>query len=159
MSVALQEVAQLLYREARLMDEHRYDEWFALWDDPLLYWVPSNKDDPDPTREVSIIYADRPQLEFRIERLKSGAAWSQDPPSRLCRSVSNIELDPEPVDDGLLCVHSVFQLSELRHHRQRSITGRVQHHLRQNGSGLRIAYKKVALLDNDEVIDNLTFLI
>jgi len=152
------DVTRLLYREARLMDQHAYEEWLGLWADELLYWVPANRDDVDPAREVSIIYADRAQLEFRIKRLCSGAAWAQDPPSRLCRTISNIELDPKE-EDGLLSVHSVFHLVELRHHRQRTVAGRAHHRLRHADDALRIAYKKIELVDNDEVIDSLTFLI
>ncbi|MGH7804230.1 MAG: aromatic-ring-hydroxylating dioxygenase subunit beta, partial [Candidatus Binatia bacterium] len=47
-------VESFLYREARLMDTHRYDEWLALFDEDATYWIPSNRDDIDPRREVSI---------------------------------------------------------------------------------------------------------
>jgi 3-phenylpropionate/cinnamic acid dioxygenase small subunit len=36
------QIVDFIYREARLMDEHRYDEWLALWTDDAVYWVPSN---------------------------------------------------------------------------------------------------------------------
>jgi len=54
MAVDRQQVEQFLYHEAQLMDEHRYDEWLALWNDPALYWVPSNRDEADPRREILI---------------------------------------------------------------------------------------------------------
>src|SRR5712692_5476267 len=56
MPVARHKVESFLYREARLMDEHAYDEWLALWTDDALYWVPCNEDDIDPERHVSIVY-------------------------------------------------------------------------------------------------------
>jgi ethylbenzene dioxygenase beta subunit len=37
------EVEQFLYREARLLDERRYDEWMALLADDLHYWVPTRR--------------------------------------------------------------------------------------------------------------------
>ena len=37
---ALHEVEMFLFREAQLADEHQYKEWFALWTEELLYWVP-----------------------------------------------------------------------------------------------------------------------
>jgi len=40
-------VTKFLYLEADLMDEHRFDEWLALWSSELLYWVPCNDDDID----------------------------------------------------------------------------------------------------------------
>lgn len=93
MTVDRQQIENFLYREARLMDENAYDEWFALWTDDALYWVPANEDDIDPQRHVSIIYEDKMRLEDRIARLKSGAAYAQDPKSRMRRVIANIEIE------------------------------------------------------------------
>src|SRR5919201_3961671 len=94
------EIESFLYREARLMDEHRFDEWLALWSNPARYWVPCNEDDIDPTRQVSIIYDDYTRLVQRIERLKSGSVQAMDPKPRMRRLISNIEI--EPGEDGQL---------------------------------------------------------
>jgi len=40
MSLDRHRVEAFLYREARLMDEHAYDEWLSLWTADALYWVP-----------------------------------------------------------------------------------------------------------------------
>jgi 3-phenylpropionate/cinnamic acid dioxygenase small subunit len=139
------------------MDEHVYDEWLSLWTEDALYWVPCNDDDIDPQRHVSIIYDNRPRLEDRIERLKSGAAYAQEPKSRLRRVVANVEI--EEGDNGEVTVYSNFNLTELRRSRQDTFAGRTIHKLRPQGASFKIAYKKVLLVNNDEVIDNLTFLI
>lgn len=150
-------VEQFLYREARLLDARAYDEWLELYDEKATYWIPSNRDDVDPTRHVSIVYADRGQLELRIEQLLGGGAWSQDPPSRLCRAVSNIEI--LECGEGVLAVESVVQLVEVRRERQRLFTGRVHHRLRPHEAAFKIAEKRIHLVDNDSVIDNVTFLV
>ena len=60
-------VAAFLYREARLIDEHRYQEWLTLWESSdTLYWVPCNDDDIDPRRHVSINYDDHDRLLQRV---------------------------------------------------------------------------------------------
>lgn len=150
-------VEAFVYREARLMDEHAYDEWLALWSEDALYWVPSNDDDFDPDRHVSIVYEDRARLEDRVRRLKSGAAYAQDPKSRLSRVISNVEIDEDA--GGELTVNSKFNLTALRRGRMDTFAGRVIHKLRPIGDDFKIAYKKVLLINNDEVIHNLTFLI
>jgi benzoate/toluate 1,2-dioxygenase beta subunit len=150
-------VENFLYREARLMDENAYDEWFALWTDDALYWVPANEDDIDPLRHVSIVYEDKAHLEDRIVRLKSGAAYAQDPRSRMRRVISNIEI--EEGEQGDVIVYSNFNLTELRRSQQRTFAGRTIHKLRPEGNSFKIAYKKVLLVNNDEVISNLTFLV
>jgi benzoate/toluate 1,2-dioxygenase subunit beta len=150
-------VEDFLYLEARLMDTHAYDAWLALWTDDALYWVPSNDDDIDPERHVSIVYENRARLEDRIARLKSGAAYAQDPKSRLSRVVSNVEI--EETSSGELLVHSVFNLTALRRRRMDIFSGHSIYRLRSDGDSFKIAYKKVLLINNDEVIHNLTFLI
>lgn len=157
MAVERHQIENFLYREARLMDEHAYDEWLSLWTHDALYWVPSNDDDMDPNQQVAIIYDNLAQMRDRIDRLKSGAAYSQDPKSRLRRVVSNIEI--EEADNGEIIVSSNFNLTELRRSKQDTFAGRTIHRLRPDRDGLKMVSKKVLLLNNDEVIDNLTFLI
>lgn len=156
-AVDRQRVENFLYREARLMDQHAYDEWFALWTDDALYWVPCNEDDIDPERHVSIVYENKRSLEDRIARLKSGAAYAQDPKSRLSRVVSNVEI--EEGDLGEVIVHSTFNVTALRRGRMDTFAGRAIHKLRPEGDSFKIASKKVLLINNDVVIHNLTFLI
>lgn len=157
MAVDRHQVETFLYREARLMDEHAYDEWLALWTDDALYWVPCNEDDFNPERHVSIVYENRARLEDRVTRLKSGAAYAQDPKSRLSRVVSNVEIESE--NDHELIIHSTFNLTALRRVRIDIFAGRVIHKLRCDGDSFKIAFKKVLLINNDLVIHNLTFLI
>jgi benzoate/toluate 1,2-dioxygenase subunit beta len=157
MSVDRHKVENFLYREARLMDEHAYDEWLALWTDDALYWVPCNEDDFDPERHVSIVYENKARLEDRIARLKSGAAYAQDPKSRLSRVVSNVEI--EDANDTEAIVRSTFNVTALRRGRMDIFAGRAIHKLRPEGDSFKIAYKKVLLINNDVVINNLTFLI
>ena len=157
MSADRRQVENFLYREARLMDEHAYDEWLALWTYDALYWVPCNEDEFDPERHVSIVYENRARLEDRIERLKSGAAYAQDPKSRLSRVVSNVEV--QKGDGAEILVHSTFNLTALRRNRIDIFAGRAIHKLRPEGDCYKIAFKKVILITNDVVIRNLTFLI
>ena len=149
-------IESFLYYEARLIDDHQYDEWLSLWTDDAIYWVPCNSDDADPTRQAMIIYDDRRRLGERVMRLTSGFAWAQSPRSRTRRLIANVEFQAA---DGGYAVQSNFLLAELRRSRQDLFAGRTIHTLRPAGDGFRIALKKVLLLNNDEPIDNLTFLV
>src|SRR5205085_2506943 len=88
----------LLFREARLLDEQRYDEWIQTFSDDGLYWVPINPDIGDPRDEVALACDDRRRLEDRIARLNTGWAHSQTPRSRTVRSVTNVEVWPSLFD-------------------------------------------------------------
>jgi benzoate/toluate 1,2-dioxygenase beta subunit len=157
MGVDRHQVEQFLFHEAQLMDEHRYDEWLALWTEDARYWVPSNRDELDPKREVSLIYDDRVRLQLRIARLKSGFAHAQEPKSRMRRLISNIEIEEQ--DKAEIVVASNFLLAELRRGKQDIFAGRTIHRLRAHSGSFQMASKKVLLINNDEPIDNLTFLI
>lgn len=157
MAVDRQKVEEFIYYEARLMDEHHYDEWEALWTDDAIYWVPCNEDDIDPTQQVSIIYDDRRRIGHRIQRLKSGAAHAQDPKSRMRRVIGNFEI--QDGENGEITVSSNFIMTELRRHRQNLWNGRTIHRLRPENGSFKIAFKKVLLVNNDEEMPNLAFLI
>jgi len=147
---------RLLYREAVCTDENRYEEWLSLWASECLYWVPSNSDDVDPRTHVNIIYDNRVAMEARVARLKTGAAWAQDPPSKMRRVIGNLEFERDGDD---IVVYSNFNLTELRRSRQDTFAGRTIHVMRRENGELKIAMKKVLLVNNDEVIDNLTFIV
>ena len=138
------------------MDAHAYDEWLSLWHEDATYWVPCNADDIDPAQNVSVIYDRRGQLRSRIQRLKE-TAWLREQAPRLKRLVSNIEI--ESASDTEAMVNSAFILTELHHHNQYLWSGSTTHHLVMIGDGLRIKSKKVVLLNNNEPLPNLLFLI
>jgi benzoate/toluate 1,2-dioxygenase beta subunit len=156
MSTEREAIERFLYREARLMDAHSYDEWLALWDQDATYWVPCNADDIDPTLNVSIIYDRRGQLRGRIQRLKE-TSWLREQAPRLKRLISNIEV--ESATENELVVNSAFILTELHHHTQYLWAGSTTHRLIFDGDSFKIKYKKVVLLNNNEALPNLMFLI
>ena len=72
---------RFVLREARLIDEKRFDEWYELFTDDAFYWVRSRPGRPirsrttrSPTRTSC--------FKLRIERLKLPTAYSQKPASR-----------------------------------------------------------------------------
>ena len=156
---SLHEIEQFLYREARLMDEHQYDAWLGLWVDEPHYWIPCNDDDVDGdiTESIALVNEHRAGLEIRIERLKSGAAYSQDPKTRLSRVVSNVEILEHGGD--VMVIGSTFNISAYRRGQVDVIAGRSIHTLRRVDQGLRLWKKKVYLANSDTVINNLTYLV
>jgi len=152
------EIETLLYTEARLLDERRFDEWLDLFTDDAIYWIPAGGDPPNPKRHVSLIYDDRTRLKLRVGRLEGGFAHSQEPPSRVYRMVGNVEVGG--LDAQEATAHSVLALFEVRHGKQTVYAARCTYRLRRHDGGKwKIAWKRVDLVNRDEVIDNLTFLV
>ena len=154
-------VEAFLYKEARLADESRYDEWEALWEDDAVYWVPATtREDADPNRHISHIYDNRARIATRIRLLKSGFRYSQTPASSMRRLISNIEV--EKTGTGEFVVGSNFLLLELSIQAQHATHlwgGRTIHQLRLVNGELKMFGKKVMLVNAGEPITNLTFLI
>ncbi|MGC9670713.1 aromatic-ring-hydroxylating dioxygenase subunit beta [Planosporangium sp. 12N6] len=153
----LREIEQFLYREARLADEHDYDGWEALWTDDALYWVPAGGADIDPQQKMSVIYDNRSRIATRLKQLKTGKRYSQSPPSNMRRIVSNVEvLGVEGTDT---VVGANFILVESRDRGTTLWAGRTTYRVRRTDDGIRLAYKKVVLIDNEQALSTLSFLI
>jgi 3-phenylpropionate/cinnamic acid dioxygenase small subunit len=164
----VEEVAALLYHEARLLDDVRYEDWLELFTKDGLYWLPVSDDEDagkaDPARNVQIIFDDPERRAERVWRTLNTPVLDQNPRSRTIHAVSNIEVAPEPVD-GEALVWCVQQVSELRPgglrqiglNHQRMFAARCEYRLRRLDGQWLISMKKVLLLDRDLPIFNLTF--
>lgn len=166
------EAEEFLYREARLLDERRFEEWLGLWTGGGRYLVPGGPGD-DPGEEAAIVDDDRATLADRIARLRSPAAYAQSPPSRTVRVVSNVEV-AAPGAGPSADVHSSLVIFESRLGQTRVVAARCLHRLVAEavpagaagpaspaaGGGLwRIGLKRVRLVDWDRPQGNLTFLL
>lgn len=155
------EVEQFLYREARYADESDFDAWEALWTDDALYWVPVAGTD-DPSRTMSVIYDNRSRIATRLKQVRTGKRYAQAPPSNLRRLVSNIEFLGGRTNSGGhvdLEVAANFIVLESRARGNHLWGGRTTYRLRHQDGDLRLAYKKVVLVDNGQPIPTLGFLI
>jgi benzoate/toluate 1,2-dioxygenase subunit beta len=147
----------ILYSEARVLDDVRYRDWLAMLTSDAVYWMPCNGDGVDPTREVTLVYENFTKLSDRVDRLMSGVAHAQSPPSKTKRLISNVQIDG--ADENAATVLSGFILYELRRGKERIFAGRYEHRMRFEDGRWKIAAKKTVLVNNDEVIDNLTFIV
>jgi benzoate/toluate 1,2-dioxygenase beta subunit len=145
---------QFLLHEARLLDEAKFDDWLALFTDDCWYWVPSEPDQDNPHDTVSLMYDDRRLLETRIRRLASPRMYSQEPRSRCSRIVANVTL--EDAEGRSATVRSKFLMIEYRREQQRLFAGTAWHRLVQIGGTIRIAWKRVDLVNCDAPMDGLT---
>ena len=141
------ECRALLEREARLLDQARFEDWLALFAQDCIVWVPAAQTAGDPRREVAIYFDDRRRLEDRIFRLRTGKAWSQVPASRTVRMVSNVEVFKA---GERLMVRSNLLMTEYRAGETRTIAAWCAHRL----AGGRIEAKQINLIDRDQSLRN-----
>jgi benzoate/toluate 1,2-dioxygenase subunit beta len=153
----LRQIEQFVYREARYADEHDYDAWEALWTDDALYWVPAGGDLADPGGQMSVIYDNRSRIATRLNQLRTGRRYAQTPPSSLRRVVSNVELLGRDGDDSV--VGANFILAESRERGVVTWAGRITYRLRWVDGEMRMAGKQILLVNRDQPLPTLAFLI
>lgn len=143
----------LLEREARLLDQLRYEDWLALYARECIYWVPATPHAGDPRREVAVMFDDRRRLEDRVFRLRTGYAWSQAPASRTVRLITNVEVFATD-SAAVRMVRSNFLITEFWGDETRILSGWSGHRcVRENGRW-EIQAKQVNLLECDQSIRN-----
>ena len=147
------EFRRLLEREARLLDQFRYDDWLAMFAAECVYWVPSTPHAGDPRREIAVMFDDRRRLEDRVYRLRTGFAWSQAPQSRTVRLITNVEVFATARDDARM-LRSNFLISEFWDRETRTLTGWAGHRVVRGGGHWEITAKQVNLLECDQAIRN-----
>ena len=143
----------LLEREARLLDELRFDEWLAMYAPECIYWVPGTPGGGDPRREIAISFDDRRRMEDRIYRLRTGYAWSQAPKSRTVRIISNVEVFATG-ENAARMVRSNFLISEFRVDGTRFLSGWCGHRFVQIADRWQIQVRQVNLIDCDRNLRN-----
>jgi 3-phenylpropionate/cinnamic acid dioxygenase small subunit len=119
------EIEELLYEEADLLDQRRFGEWLEILADDLHYFMPmrrnvafgthAEKENTRAGQDISWFDEDKWTLAKRVDQIMTGIHWAEEPLSRLCHIVSNIRLkdvrpsvsDASEVDVG--CRFVVYQ--------------------------------------------------
>jgi N,N-dimethyl phenylurea N-demethylase beta subunit len=159
-SSLLAQVTQFLALEAKLLDEGREEEWYELLDDELLYVVPIRQATEQRAEEVDRssyrIRDTKAHVRVRLDRLATGNAYSEIPPSRTMRLVGSVLLEgSEPPD-------LIKATSALLVYRQRGIDEtfdlipcRRNDTLRRTDEGLRLVRREVLLTEVSIATPNL----
>jgi len=113
-------LTQRLYHEARLLDAERFEDWLALMCDDVTYRMELKRRrfraDRSPPAAVGtgvIFNENHARLKLRIDRLRSGFVWAEDPPNFVRRVVSNVEVEPADAENEAI-VHSVIVIHRNR---------------------------------------------
>jgi benzoate/toluate 1,2-dioxygenase beta subunit len=149
-------VEAFLYREARLLDEQRLEEWLALFAEDATYWVPLEQGQKDPVATSSIIYDDRTLLELRVKQARHPRAHARLPLARTVHQVGNIAVLSDSSSE--ISVSSNLVLVEFRSEKQRVWGALVEHRLRREGDSYRIAHKRVDLVNSEAELDGIAIL-
>ena len=165
-----EEIEELLYREAELLDERRFEDWLDLFTEDAHYFMPMRRNVPaeEPegefTREgVDVNWFDegKDTLTRRVKQIRTGVHWAEQPPSRICHMVSNVQLlgappgEPSPAE---IAVKSRFLIYRNRVETETDLlVGKREDLLRRVDGAWRIARRKIILDQSVLLVKNLTF--
>lgn len=109
-NVTRAEVEDFLFREARILDEWRLDDWVALFTDDGEYLIPpTDLPDGDPSKHLFLVYDDRHRLGERAKRLGKKTAHAEFPHSRTRHMISNVEVEQDGAAIRVRCNFVVYR--------------------------------------------------
>ncbi len=149
------ELVRFVHREARLIDEKRLDEWYDLFAEDALYWMPLVRGQTDPHSHTSLYCEDKFLLKVRIERLKNPLSHSQQQPSFCQHVLQRPELFKSDATTHEYSLRTPFVYLETRLDDQIVLGGVAHHDLRWEDGRLRIAVKRIELLNRDAALPSI----
>jgi 3-phenylpropionate/cinnamic acid dioxygenase small subunit len=153
--VSEHDLIRFVVREARLLDEQRYDEWLALFTDDGHYWVPLARGQTDPILHASLAYEDALLRQLRVERLRSPRAFSQQPPSHSHHLLQTPEVERVDAAANEYVTRTQFLYTEAQGDAQIHLAGTVFHTLTVVDDALRLRLKRVDLLNCDAALPSI----
>jgi p-cumate 2,3-dioxygenase subunit beta len=142
-----QEVEDLLYKEAALLDEWRLEEWLELLSDDAVYEIPpTDVPEGDARNTLFIIADDAVRIRSRVKQLLGKSAWAENPQSRTRRMISNVRV--LGVDGDRILATANFAVHRMRYESVDTYIGRYDYKLVRVGNELKIKERR-AVLDNE----------
>jgi 3-phenylpropionate/cinnamic acid dioxygenase small subunit len=161
----LHEIEQFLYAEAELLDERRFDEWLDLFAEDVHYWMPMRRnvkygeqgrlEETSAESEVSWFDEGKVTLASRVRQLNTGLHWAEEPLSRVCHMVSNVQLTRVALPEVAVKSRFLVYRNRLRDETD-FFLGKREDLLRQTADGWRIARRKILLDQNVLLSKNVT---
>ena len=164
------EVQEFLYQEAEILDERRFEEWLDLLTEDVRYWMPMRRNvkfgelEREFTREgqdINWFDEGKDTLTRRVNQILTGVHWAEEPLSRICHTVSNIQVlnvKPSMPDPSEVEIKCRFMIYRNRVETETDLlVGKREEVLRRVDGHWKLAQRKVVLDQNVLMAKNLTF--
>jgi 3-phenylpropionate/cinnamic acid dioxygenase small subunit len=166
------DVEDFYYHEADLLDDRRFRDWLNLLTEDVSYFMPIRRNvkfGQHAAREntkmgegISWFDEDKWTLTKRVEQITTGVHYAEEPLSRICHMVSNVQI--RAVRPGLDSPHEVDVGSRFLVYQNRveyeglGNPGPYIDTLRRNGTSWLIARREMILDQNVLLAKNLSIL-
>jgi 3-phenylpropionate/cinnamic acid dioxygenase small subunit len=144
-------VSAFLGAEVGLLDSRDWHEWLSLFAPDAKYWAPVWVDDhkmtSDPTRQMSLIYADRTELEARIFRIESEDSYASMPLPQTSHVVTCTGV--QTLERGMVKAKANWMVHYFWRTKGAFVrAGRYEYDLREDGGTFQIVLKKIFIHDD-----------
>lgn len=164
------DVEEFLYEEAELLDQRRFSEWLDLLADDLVYFMPMRRnvkhgehaarENTRRGQDISWFDEDKWTLAKRVEQIQTGVHWAEEPLSRVCHMISNVQVTdakPSVQDAQEVTARSRFLVYQNRVQYETYVfVGKRTDVLRRMHGGWKIARREIILDQNVLLSKNLT---
>jgi 3-phenylpropionate/cinnamic acid dioxygenase small subunit len=147
----------LIWREARLLDAKRYEEWDTLWAEGGEYVIPIDPETTDFAGSLNLVYDNDRMRRMRIERLTSGYSISAVAAARTVRTVSRFVV--VHADSGSVELSSAQVLVGHKRDDTFVLGADLTHRIVFDEAGPRIALKVIRLVNSHESVSAAGFLL
>lgn len=164
------DVEDFLYMEADLLDERRFKDWLNLLAEDIVYFMPIRRNvkfGQHAEREntklgvgISWFDEDKWTLTKRVEQILTGVHYAEEPLSRVCHMVSNVQVvgvRPDAPTGEEVEVRSRFLVYQNRvEYETYFFVGKRYDTLRRTADGFKVARREIILDQNILLAKNLT---
>ena len=164
------EIEEFLFQEAEMLDERNFEDWLELLSDDIRYWMPMRRNvkfgelDREFTREgqdINWFDEGKETLVRRVKQILTGVHWAEEPLSRICHFVTNVQiLDAAPSASDPTKVSTKCRFLVYRNRVETEtdfLIGKREDTLRKENGAWKIAGRKIILDQNVLLAKNLTF--
>ena len=167
---ARREIEEFLYDESEMLDTRQFRAWLETLTDDLVYFMPmmfnvkygqhEAREKTRLDREMSWFNEGKWTLTKRAEQILTGVHWAEEPLSRLCRLVTNVQLtaiDANASGQQEIAVRSRFLIYQNRcEHEEYYFAGKRYDIVRRVDGVLKLARREIHLGQSVLLAKNLT---
>lgn len=145
------DVAELIYRDATLLDRRAWEDWLALYAEDAVFWAPAwaNEEETtdDPETQLNLLYLrNRGHIEDRVFRIESRDSYASVPLDRTVHVIGNVLVEKVDGDEVIAFANALIHSYGKKGGQTRASL--YDYLIRRTGDGLRIARKKITLIDD-----------
>ncbi|WP_285320868.1 aromatic-ring-hydroxylating dioxygenase subunit beta [Pseudarthrobacter sp. lyk4-40-TYG-27] len=148
---------ELIWREAQILDDKKYEEWQTLYTEDAKYIIPVDPDTDDFESSLNMVYDDARMRHMRVTRLVQGYSMSAVAAARTSRTISRFTV--EELTQDTVTLRSAQVLVGFKRDKFQMLGADLTHRVRFAGDDARIELKIIRLVNSDSAVNASGFLL